>query len=189
MLYNKRPLKFFLGHVLMFSAVLVLVGVYYPLINIYFNPPPINNAAIQNQGYFLTIPKIQAQAPIFPDVDPWNEKEYRLVLEKGIAQTIDSPTPPNKGTIFLFAHSSDFFWRITRYNTIFLKLNHLKPGDKIILTKDSVSYNYEVYDTKVVNPNQVDYLRKSDKNQLILQTCTPIGTAFKRLLVFANPTY
>ena len=33
----------------------------------------------------------------------------------------------------------------------------------------------------------VSYLIETKKTQLILQTCTPIGTSLKRLLVFADP--
>jgi LPXTG-site transpeptidase (sortase) family protein len=49
------------------------------------------------------------------------------------------------------------------------------------------NYNYVVYDKKVVEPWQVSYITESKKTQLIVQTCTPIGTSLYRLLVFADP--
>jgi LPXTG-site transpeptidase (sortase) family protein len=40
---------------------------------------------------------------------------------------------------------------------------------------------------KTVWPNEVKYLKEDQGDILILQTCTPIGTALQRLLVFAKP--
>lgn len=178
--------KKIIGHFLMLFSTLALVTIYYPLINLYLNPPKLN-ANLPLEGYFLTIPKIQAQGPIIEKVDPFNETEYKKALEKGIAQSINSKMPGENGTVYLFAHSSDSFWRITSYNTIFLKLDDLQKSDEILITKNGQIFKYKVREKKIVSPTEIQYLLDNQKNQLILQTCTPIGTSLKRLLVFADP--
>lgn len=185
--FKNKPLRFYIGHILMLFSTLILVGIYFPLISLYLNPPKIKANFPSQSGYYLTIPKIQAQSEIIPNVDPFNQKEYRHALEKGIAHAKNTGNPGEGKTIYLFAHSSDSPWTITRQNTIFLKLDQLKPGDDITINKDGQVYNYKVRETKIVQPSEINYLLETSQNQLILQTCTPIGTALKRLLVFANP--
>lgn len=133
-----------------------------------------------NQGYTISIPKIKAYAPIIPNVNPWQKDKYLQALSQGVAEAEGNP-------LFLFAHSSDFPWRMTRYNTAFLRLNQLQKGDQIIITKDGKQHQYEVVGKKEVWPNEVQYLKQADPKQLVLMTCTPIGTSLKRLLVFARP--
>ena len=153
---------------------------------IYFDPPKLLQPP--KTGEFITIPKIQAQAPIVENANPWDEVEYRQKLLKGVAQAKGTAAVgSSKGTIYLFSHSSDVPWRITRYNTAFYKLGQVKVGDLIILMKNGKEYKYKIYDKKVVWPTELKYLKDVSKTQLILQTCTPVGTDFQRLLVFATP--
>ena len=77
---------------------------------------------------------------------------------------------------------------MTRFNTVFLRLGELNMGDIISIYKDGKEYTYAVSDKKEVWPNEVSYLvNAEDEDILILQTCTPIGTDLKRLLIFAKP--
>ena len=181
--------KGILHHVGNLLILLSLVGfgyVLYPILTVYIFPPKVSNID-HNPGTFLTIPKIHAQAPVILRVDPWNEVVYKAALKKGVAQASGSALPGEKGTVFLFAHSSGMPWEMTRFNTIFLRLGELKKGDSIQIQKDGKRYEYKVRDKKEVDPTQVSFLLNTTKNQLILQTCTPIGTSFRRLLVFADP--
>ena len=156
-----------------------------PLLRAYLLPPsPFNRDLLDT---FIEIPKIQAVAPLLLDVDPKREEIYKKELEKGVAHAKGTKYPGEKGTVFLFAHSSGSPWEITRYNTIFLRLGELEVGDKIrVGHKDSI-YEYKVFDKKIVWPDDVQYLNDISKNQLIIQTCYPIGTSLQRLLVFATP--
>lgn len=170
----------------MLIALLSLLYVYYPLLFVFLDPPPLK--PIPQKGEFIEIAKIRAQAPIVENVSPWNEKEYRAKLFKGVAQAKGTSHVGEKGTIYLFSHSSDMPWNITQYNVAFYKLGELKKNDEIVLVKDGKRYTYKVREKRVVWPNEVRYLKENlDKNQLILQTCTPIGTDLQRLLVFADP--
>lgn len=170
----------------MLVPILLLVYIYYPLLFVYVAPPQI--PPTPKKGIFIEIPKIQAQAPIIENVNPWQESEYQEKLQKGVAHALgSSPVGSNSGTIYLFAHSSDLPWRMTRLNTAFFKLEQLKKGDTIKLTKNGKEQIFIVRDKKTVWPNDVKYLKDFKKTQLILQTCTPVGTALQRLLIFAEP--
>lgn len=182
---NKKTLSYHLGNFLIAGALLLLGAIYYPLISAYLNPPKVESLE-QKDGFFITIPKISAQAPVLENVDPWNQTIYQKALEQGVAHAKGTKLPEEKGTVFIFAHSSDAPWRLTRFNTVFLRLGELNSGDEILINKDKRVFKYIVKDKKVVNPNQVRFLKETEKDQLILQTCTPIGTAFQRLLIFAE---
>jgi sortase A len=184
---KKKNLAYHFGNALIVGAVLLLSFIYYPLISAYFSPTKVE-ALEQKEGFFITIPKISAQAPVLENVDPWNQAIYQKALEQGVAHAKGTKLPGENGTIFIFAHSSDSPWRLTRFNTIFLRLGELNAGDEILINKDKKTHKYIVKDKKVVNPNEVEYLKENTKDQLILQTCTPIGTAFQRLLIFAERT-
>lgn len=175
------------GNFLIISSLLLLLFIYYPIIAIYLFPAKIDENP-SHKGYFIQIPKIRAQAPIVIDVDPWKEKEYQSKLSLGVAHAKGTSAPNGEGSSFLFAHSSDVPWKLSRYNTVFLRLSELKIGDDIYVFKDGKKITYKVFAKKEVWPNEVTYLTQQGKNELILQTCTPIGTAFKRLLIFAEPT-
>ena len=174
----KRNFTYYLGNALIIVSFASLVYLFYPFISIYLFPPTLNNQ-VAAAGTFITIPKIHAQAPVVTNVDPWKESEYKEALKKGIAQAKDSN--------FFFAHSSGMPWELAKYNTIFLRLGELEKGDTIIIEKDGKPQNYVVKDKKEVWPTDVSYLKDPPKDQIILQTCTPIGTSLKRLLVFAEP--
>lgn len=177
-----------LGNLLITLSLLILGFTYYPFLNLYLPQPQTPTATLAvTQGFYINIPKINAQAEVIPDVDPWNQQTYRKALEQGVAQAKGSSLPGQEGTIFLFAHSSEVPWRMTRYNTAFLRLGELQIGDEVNLFKDGQEYQYQVTDKKEVWPSEVKYLKEDQGDQLILQTCTPVGTALKRLLIFAKP--
>jgi LPXTG-site transpeptidase (sortase) family protein len=50
-------------------------------------------------------------------------------------------------------------------------------------------FNYVVYETKIVDSDDTEYLDSAlgQGERLILQTCWPPGTDWKRTLVFARP--
>jgi len=170
----------------MVASIGFLIFIYYPIALLFLNPPHINTSIIKN-GFFVQIPKIGAQAKIIPNINPWNRPEYMRALQAGVAQAKGTSLPGQRGTMYLFAHSSQEPWEITRDNIPFLRLGELNPNDIIYIYRGGRRYIYKVAYIKEVWPNEVGYLLNAKKNQLILQTCTPVGTDLKRLLVFANP--
>jgi len=183
---SKNNIFYHLGNLMIGAALLILLYTYYPIIVLFIHPPVINYSALQ-KGEYIVIPKINAEARIIENVNPWNEAEYSKALEKGVAQARGTALLGQVGTIYLFAHSSEDPWKITRENISFLRLGELSAGDSISVYKEGKVYRYHVQEKKEIWPNEVSYLTKSSGNKLILQTCTPIGTSFKRLLVIAVP--
>lgn len=164
-----------------------LVFIYYPLAKEFFFPPTYTQEEKQSAEFSIELPSINVFSKVVEGVDPFNQDEYLEKLKEGVAHAENTSLPGEGDTVFLFAHSSDVPWRITRYNTAFYKLGELEINDEILIRKDGEKYVYKVYEKKEVWPDRVEYLKESQGDVLILQTCTPVGTALKRLLVFAKP--
>jgi sortase A len=151
-----------------------------------FNIKPIEILVPDDPNFSIIIPKIGANSKIISNVDPSNEDEYLAALKKGVAQAEGTAYPGEGGHIFLFAHSTDYFWNVGAYNAVFYLLYKLQKNDEVDLFFQGQRYVYRVIGSQVVDPSQVQYLtRKTNREFLTLQTCWPPGTTLKRLLVFA----
>lgn len=139
--------------------------------------------------FSVVIPKIGANERVTPNVNPADGNEYLDVLKRTVAHARGSSLPGLNGTTYLFAHSADNFWDVGRYNAVFYLLKDLSLGDDISVFFQNKRYNYTVYDKKIVDPVEVGYMAANigQGEKLILQTCWPPGTAWKRLLIFAKP--
>lgn len=186
MLHGKQTPMYYIGNTMMVLSFFILAFIYYPLARIYFFPEtPVIPPGIPS----ISIPRINAVAPLELNIDPWNKEVYEPALEKGVAHALGTALPGEGKLIYLFAHSSSPAWKITRYNTIFLRLNELKLGDSITINRDGKNYIYTVTEKKVVSPRDIEFLtEQSSGERLIIQTCWPIGTDWQRLLVFAEPS-
>ena len=139
--------------------------------------------------FSILIPKIGANAKIFPNIDPSSEDAFIPILKKGVAHSEGTFFPGQKGNIYLFAHSTDNFWDVGRYNAIFYLLKDLGKGDEVVIFYQNVRHNYVVTNSKIISPLEVSYITKAKtgKELLVLQTCWPPGTTWQRLMVFAEP--
>jgi len=151
--------------------------------------PPSSSPLTAPDPYFsLLIPKIDARAKILPNIDASNQNEYLSALKKGVVHAKGTVFPGMKGTIFLFAHSTDSPWNIVRYNAVFYLLRELKVSDEIIVFFLGKRFNYKVVEKKIVEPNYIKFLTQKQEEILVLQTCWPPGTTKKALLIFAKRT-
>jgi sortase A len=140
-----------------------------------------------NRDFSIIIPEIAAVAPIVDNVDPANETEYLKALKKGIAHASGTAYPGENGNVYLFAHSTDSFYNVGKYNAVFFLLGKLRPGDQIFIFYRNTKIEYQVEEVKVVAPNDSKYLSGiSDEKILTLQTCYPPGTTYQRLIVIAK---
>lgn len=144
------------------------------------SPPPISTE------FILAIPSLSIRSRVIENVNAWSEADYQAALQQGVAHASGSATPDQNGSVFLFAHSSDVPWRMTRTNTAFFRLNRIKMGEKVIVDYEGKRYTYTVSEIKEVWPHEVEAVTQAQGDQIILQTCTPVGTSLKRLLVFAK---
>ena len=141
-----------------------------------------------NSYFSIVIPKINATANIIPNVDAGNRREYVEALSNGVAHAKGTYFPGQGKNIFLFSHSTDSPLNVARYNAVFFLLRKLEAGDKIIVYFADRRYEYEVVEKRITNPKDTSALTtETSEESLILMTCDPPGTTWRRLLVFAKP--
>lgn len=151
------------------------------------NSPRDEAAALGLSGEFsLSIPSIKAFANVVDNVDVADESAYKEALTRGVAHAQGTGYPGQNSRIFLFAHSTDSLVNFSKYNAIFYDLRKLKNGDTIYMYYQDKKYSYIVTDKKVVSASDVSFLAPVEEPTMILQTCDPPGTTWKRLLVFAR---
>lgn len=154
-----------------------------------------NRALVQEEAqkygvetdFSIVIPKISAAAQVIPNVDPSNEEEYRNSLKDGVAHAKGSNFPGGRGTIYIFAHSTNTLANVSRYNAVFYQLKDLEAGDKIIIFFTGQKFIYQVLNRQIVEAKDTSWLTDVGEERLILQTCWPPGTSLKRLIVIARP--
>jgi sortase A len=146
-----------------------------------------NNIIIPlDETFGIVIPKINANARIIKDVDAFDSSIYQKMLMKGVAHAKGSAYPSDNGNVFIFAHSSDNWYRANRYNSVFYLLHKLEKNDEIYIFYENRKYKYLVTKKSIVEPQNDKYM-KADfiGSNLTLMTCWPPGTTLKRLLIFA----
>lgn len=140
-----------------------------------------------NSEFSIYIPKINAKSNILVNIDPGNEKEYMEALKKGVAHTKGTSLPGEGKLIYLFSHSTNSPLYAARFGAVFYLLGKLENEDKIIIYYKDEKFEYEVNQVNTVEASNVSWLEdKNEDETLILQTCTPPGTSWKRLLVIAK---
>jgi len=132
--------------------------------------------------YQLSIPKI-------------NIKDARVVvngedLSKYLVHFMAQSAPGEYGNIVIFGHSTlPQLYNPKDYKTIFTYLPSLDKKDYVYLKVNDVSYEYEIFDIFVIDPEQVSVLeQRNDASYLTLITCVPPGTYWKRLVIRAKLT-
>lgn len=137
--------------------------------------------------YAMEIPKIGVREQIVEAVDVTNEEEYFEALTEGIAQARGTGLPGEGGIQYYFAHSSGLpFWG--QRAVVFALLNKLDSGDEVIVYREGTKYEYKVVEKQIVLPEDTAWLKSAAQDErVVLQTCWPIGTNWKRLLVIAKP--
>lgn len=144
----------------------------------------------QDPLFSILIPKIGASAAVIPNVDPNDEQAFRRALQYGVAHARGTVFPGLNGNTYLFAHSTDSWWNVGRYNAVFYLLKDLEKGDDVIVFFENRRYNYKVTEKYIADPSDVSLLvnNRGYEQKLILQTCWPPGTTWKRLFVIAKPS-
>lgn len=140
-----------------------------------------------DEEFSLIVSKIKANERVIENVDPFDKNEYQEALKNGIAHSEGSGLPGGGGNVFLFAHSSGNFYQNNRLNTVFLLLNKLEKNDQIIVVFEGKIHEYQVFGKKIVDEKEIKYMENfSEKETVTLMTCWPLGTSYKRLLVFGK---
>ena len=121
-------------------------------------------------------------APVFSSTS-------RAALENGVAHLPGTSFPWSGGAqrnVYLAAHRLGY--EGTGSRLIFYRLNRLTEGDEVVLEdRDGRKYRYRVTESFVVDPGE-DWVTGQvvGRDMVTLQTCTPIPTYDKRLIVRAD---
>lgn len=144
--------------------------------------------------FSVVIPSIDAKSDIVANVNAGDSVEYERALKEGVAHARGTYFPGQGENIFLFSHSTDSPYNYAQYNAVFYLLSKVEvrtensEGDKIVVYFSDKKYVYEVESVHVVDPDDTSWFTKDfGGERLILQTCTPPGTVWKRLIVVAKP--
>ena len=127
-----------------------------------------------NTDFSIIIPKINAVAPIVDNVDPSNSIQYLKALKEGVAHADGTAYPGEIGNMYLFAHSTDAFYNVGKYNAVFFLIGHLVPGDEIDVYYRGKLTKYVVYDKKIVDPEDTEFLGTLISNTIIVITMAKI---------------
>ena len=89
--------------------------------------------------------------------------------------------PGEGGSIIYMGHNSADTFR---------RFNELEVGDKIVITTSYGTFEYEIYDYKIVHETAIEELPiQKEKEILMVFTCYPLknyGHAYERYVVYAN---
>jgi sortase A len=131
----------------------------------------------------LTIDALRIHdAPVFSSTS-------RSALENGVAHLPGTSFPWSSSAqrnVYLAAHRLGY--EGTGSRLIFYRLNKLTEGDEVVLEdRDGSKYRYRVTESFVVEPGE-DWVTGQvvGRDMVTLQTCTPIPTYDKRLIVRAD---
>lgn len=138
----------------------------------------------------LIIPKINVDVPIIWDAVAASQTSLNRAMDKGVAW-FNIPganaRPGERGNFVLSGHSSNDWLDDGDYKFIFARLEQMKVGDVIYVNYNGTRYTYNITRMVVVKPTDVAALTyPTDKPEITLITCTPLGTALNRLLVFGE---
>jgi len=161
------------------------------------NPLPIepnkaepNKKLILPDKALLVINSIGVSAPIIFGVGS-NTKNIYNNLENGVVHYSDTPKPGINGVSIILGHSSAYPWYKGAYGSVFALLGKLKVGDKIYVKyEDGQTFVFSVKQSIIFSPfakdNRLSEIEKSEKPTLVLVSCWPVGTNYKRIAVQAE---
>ena len=122
----------------------------------------------------IEIPKIDVDLPVYYG-------DTLEILKKGVGHSSGSYFPGEGGSIIYMGHNA---------KKIFRRFSELQIGDGITVKADYGTYQYKIYDMKLIKETDIDELPvQKDKEVLMVYTCYPfnnIGYASKRFVVYAE---
>lgn len=146
-------------------------------------------ALLPNQAT-LVINGLGISAPIIFNV-PDDARQIYDQLENGIVHYSSTPKPGLPGVSVILGHSSAYPWYKGRYGSVFALLGHLKPGDRFYVQySDGRRFNYVVKQSIVFRPliddPRLTQIENNPRSSLVLVSCWPVGTNYKRIAVQAE---
>jgi LPXTG-site transpeptidase (sortase) family protein len=145
---------------------------------------PLPNAAT------LVIDMLGVRAPLVFNTPNDNDAIYDN-LENGVVHYSSTAKPGEDGVSIVLGHSSAYPWYKGDYGAVFALLSKLKPGERFYVQySDNRSFFYEMKESLVFNPfsddERLEAMERSPGNNIILISCYPVGTNYRRIAVRAQ---
>ncbi len=142
----------------------------------------------------LIIPRLKIHAPILTaanadiNLASWDEIEEQVqeALRFGVVNFPGTAKPGEYGNAFITGHSSYYPLLSGKYKDVFALLPQIEIGERIEVWQNQQKFIYRVTEKYEVSPTETDVLNDSNDSRLTLMTCTPLGTALKRLIITAQ---
>jgi LPXTG-site transpeptidase (sortase) family protein len=125
---------------------------------------------------FLEIPKIHVKLGIYLGATSAN-------MAKGAAHLTQTSLPIGgiNTNAVIAAH------RGTRHQDMFLHIDRLKPGDKVIITNPWKTLIYQVTSAEIIAPNAIEkVLIQPGRDMVTLISCNPYGQSTQRYVVYCD---
>ena len=116
----------------------------------------------------MEIPSIKLKQPVVEGIT-------EDVIKYFLGKFPESTMPGEVGNFAVAGH------RVSDFTDAFINLYKVKPGDDVIVTTKDGKYTYEVEESFIVEPEQVEVLENADYEKITLITCT-IGSK-RRVIV------
>lgn len=138
----------------------------------------------------LVIDSIGVNAPIVFNIPNDNDLIYNS-LEKGVVHYSSTAKPGTPGSAVILGHSSAYPWYKGGYGAVFALLSKLDPGDRFYVQyDDNRVFVYEMRKSMIFNPftedGRLTALESEPGNFIILISCYPVGTNYKRIAIQAE---
>ncbi|MBI2063784.1 MAG: sortase [Candidatus Yanofskybacteria bacterium] len=138
----------------------------------------------------LIIEKLGISAPLVFGVNSDNDTIFKN-LENGVVHYSNTPKPGLDGVSIILGHSSAYPWYKGAYGSVFALLGKLQPGDKFsVRYADGRTFNFAIKQSVVFSPfaddSRLTQIEKTPGTSLVLVSCWPVGTNYKRIAVQAE---
>jgi sortase A len=100
-------------------------------------------------------------------------------LKRGPGHYPETPLPGQKGNVSIAGHR-------TTYGQPFHNVDKVKVGDQVIFETLQGTFVYEITESLVVEPNQVEILEDKGDNRVTLIACHPKYSAAQRLILIGK---
>ncbi|MBU3942768.1 sortase, partial [Patescibacteria group bacterium] len=125
---------------------------------------------------WLMIPSIGVEIPVVAG-------NSESALEKGVWLLPGGSTPSAGGNTAFAAHR--YKYRPPHKQTFYL-LDEVEIGDSVKIYWKGDLYNYTVFESIIVSPDDIGVLNQTDESIITLITCTPLFSDKHRLIVKAK---
>jgi sortase A len=120
----------------------------------------------------IVVPRMDLDAVVVEGTDTED-------LQKGPGHYPETPLPGAGGTTAIAGHR-------TTYLAPFRDIDRMERGHEITVEMPYATFEYTVERTDIVDPSEVEVVRRVDHERLVLTACHPLYSAAERYVVFAR---